>query len=155
MTVKRPPITNRMKIDALLFQAWRRYFPITCAICSEAIEPEQELDWDHTTPLALGGEHHYGNLRPLHRGCHRKKTSGTKATSAGSDIHKIAKANNRNRTEKFAVQKKEPTLLCPGGVPVVYGRCPKCGATERETCGQPAPPKGRKMQSRPFQKIVA
>ena len=77
-----------MKIDALL---WLAHYPFLCPICDEPIRSGDPIDWDHGHAWALGGEHSYSNIRPLHRACHRTKTSGTKATSAGSDIHKIAK----------------------------------------------------------------
>ena len=121
---KRKPITERMKIDALLHLISGNYgtdnftVPATgkyqlctevvtenfrsnstafvtffiCAVCFNPIRPGDEIDWDHGVPDGLGGAHDYRNIRPLHRACHRKKTFGTKATTAGSDIHMIAKA---------------------------------------------------------------
>lgn len=82
----RPPIPIRMKFDAIFHCAI-----VVCHICKDTLEPGQDIDWDHYIPFALGGEHHHENLRPVHRGCHRTKTFGRKATSAGSDIHAIAK----------------------------------------------------------------
>lgn len=137
---KRKAITERMKIDALLMAA--SHGAPLCT-CGEPIDPGQPIDWDHYTPLALSGDHHYTNLRPLHRDCHRKKTSGTKATSAGSDIHKIAKVK-RIAKGKMAVVKP---LACDCGVSP-NGKC-VCASGPRTKRKWP---KGRKMQSRPFPK---
>lgn len=101
--MKRKAITERMKVDCLLWHASLTPFPIRCAICREPIIPmerERGLEWDHIVPIALDGDHSYINLRPLHKECHRLKTSGSKATSAGSDIHMIAKANRIARGGK-------------------------------------------------------
>jgi 5-methylcytosine-specific restriction endonuclease McrA len=89
--VTRPPIPVRMKIDSLLFRAVLLGHPILCNVCHAKLSPGDVIEWDHYNPLALGGAHTWANLLPLHKACHRKKTSGTKATSAGSDIHTIAK----------------------------------------------------------------
>ena len=50
------------------------------------------FEFDHMTPLALGGRDDATNIEPLCKACHAKKTNGTKATCASGDIHKIAKA---------------------------------------------------------------
>lgn len=49
------------------------------------------FDIDHKHALALGGSDDDDNLWPLCEDCHRQKTSGTHATSAGSDINRVAK----------------------------------------------------------------
>src|SRR6478736_4135557 len=46
---------------------------------------------DHVIPLALGGADHIDNEQLLCVPCHRDKTVGRKATTAGSDIHTIRK----------------------------------------------------------------
>ena len=92
--MKRQAITESMKIDSLLFIASLTPFPIRCGVCREPIIPmerERGLEWDHHVPIALDGDHAFYNLRPLHKACHRLKTSGSKSTSYGSDIHAIAK----------------------------------------------------------------
>lgn len=44
-----------------------------CGICDKPIGPNQELTFDHTIPLARGGEHTIENLRPAHRACNAWK----------------------------------------------------------------------------------
>jgi 5-methylcytosine-specific restriction endonuclease McrA len=99
----RQAITEKMKVDSLLWHASMTPFPIRCGICKEPIIPmerEKGLEWDHIVALAFDGDHAFYNLRPLHKACHRLKTSGTKATTAGSDIHMTAKAKRIARGGK-------------------------------------------------------
>ncbi len=63
----------------------------TCPVCGKKLGPLDGLDWDHVQPVALGGTNDPENLQPLHKACHRLKTSGSKATSYGSDVFNIAK----------------------------------------------------------------
>lgn len=61
-----------------------------CAICGEPMRDGQRIDEEHSIPIALGGPAKPDRL--VHaEPCHRAKTSGTRATSAGSDVHAIAK----------------------------------------------------------------
>lgn len=139
---KRAKISERMKIDALLWMCADNVvvgFGVTCHVCSQPIFPGQPIDWDHYKPLALGGSHSYENLMPLHRDCHRKKTRGTGATTAGSDIGKISKERRIIRTQKFAVHK--PMDQADEALWSIGTAKPK-----RKF------PKGRKLQSRGFEK---
>jgi len=63
-----------------------------CHMCCEPINEAFQL-WEvsHPHPLALGGKDDDSNRAPAHKSCHRTRTFGTKATTAGSDIHAIAK----------------------------------------------------------------
>lgn len=129
MTARRKPITDKMKWQALLYR-----FAVPCVICKVSLGPKAEIEWDHFWPIALGGPDSYQAIRPLHKACHAKKTFGTKATTAGSDIHKIAK-DKRFAKGKMAVNK---------------------GAKKKLTAWSKrvrAWPKGRKMQSKGFVKI--
>jgi len=84
---KREPITADLKVQSLLFRA-----TVICPLCGADLMPGQEIEWDHQVPVALGGSHDFANIRPVHKRCHARKSFGSKATTAGSDIHKIAKA---------------------------------------------------------------
>lgn len=46
-----------------------------CHICGSAIQTRNHLNMDHVYPLARGGSHTYGNIRPSHRWCNQKKSS--------------------------------------------------------------------------------
>lgn len=61
-------------------------------------------EWDHITPLAMGGEDAIENLQPLHRACHRAKTDG--------DVTHIAKAKRMDQRE--AGIRRQPRSLIPG-----------------------------------------
>jgi HNH endonuclease len=122
--MKRKAITERMKIMAVLAR-----FNLPCWLCHNRIGPFDKVEWDHMVPLGLGGEHYFRNLAPVHKTCHDKKTRGTKATTAGSDIGKISKERRIIRECKFVVKKRKPGA-----------RKPKSSWPSR------------KMQSKPFQK---
>lgn len=87
--MKRPPISAKMKVDVALEQAggW-----VYCPLCAGPLRPEHPRILEHMTPHKFGGETDTENLRWVHKECAATKTNGTKATSAGGDIHKIAKA---------------------------------------------------------------
>ena len=79
-----------------------------CAICLIVpLNPE----WDHIQALELGGNNSTENFQALCKSCHEIKTHGSKATSAGSDIHKIAKARRIARGGKT---RKGPRLRSRG-----------------------------------------
>lgn len=73
MTEKRKAITEKMKIDTLLYLVLDSKNPICCPECKLALTPDDKLHWDHRHPHALGGGHNYLNLRPMHVACHKKK----------------------------------------------------------------------------------
>lgn len=63
-----------------------------CPVCGEKLGRLEDCEFDHEIALARGGEDSLTNLRAIHAvPCHLTKTSGTKATTRGSDIHEIAK----------------------------------------------------------------
>jgi hypothetical protein len=65
---------------------------IRCALCSGPLRPEDPRILEHLVPHELDGSSDAENLRWVHKECAAKKTNGSRATSAGGDIHKIAKA---------------------------------------------------------------
>ena len=75
-----------------------------CPLCGEKLGPLDGLDWDHETALALGGTDDETNLRAVHRACHRVKTSGNGASTAGTDIGKISKVKRitGKKADRFA-----------------------------------------------------
>lgn len=112
-----------MKFDAMLSRVevrmvYRDGVPflivgVFCTICDRRIVPGQRIHFDHIHCEGLGGKTTYQDLRPVHAekhgefACHRRKTSGTKATSAGSDVHMIAKTRP-DHADKFKVNKPPP-----------------------------------------------
>lgn len=82
-----------------------------CPLCGERLGALDNLDWDHIVPLGLGGADAPENMQAAHRQCHRVKTSGNPATSAGSDIHAIAKTKRLSADQEAfrrQVLAKEP-----------------------------------------------
>lgn len=106
---------------------------IPCFRCKAPLQvptgPNQ-VQREHIHELALGGPDIAVNCRFSHRACHAIVTNGRPATSAGSSKHRIAKANRME------------TLRAPDTDAAMIRRLKKRGPW----------PKGRKLQSRPFQK---
>jgi len=59
--------------------------------CGKRLGHISEIEFDHIHRSSGGGGDTPDNCRPLCKDCHRIKTGGTKATSAGSDTHMAAK----------------------------------------------------------------
>lgn len=73
-----------------------------CPLCGEKLGSIDNVEFDHAHALALGGADDLDNLRAAHIKCHAVKTFGTKATTAGSDIHAIAKGKRlKSKEEEF------------------------------------------------------
>ncbi len=77
---KRKAITLAMKIDTLL---WRS--TILCGVCRNILVPGDNVEFDHIHALVHGGEHNWGNLRPLHAECHKRKSARDVAAKAKGD----------------------------------------------------------------------
>lgn len=90
---ERRAMTTTFKLAVMVKQA-------RCPLCHERLGSLTEVDFDHSTPLALGGADDETNVVAVHRSCHRMKTSGTQATSAGSDIHAIAKSKRLTKAQE-------------------------------------------------------
>jgi hypothetical protein len=87
--MKRPSIPHRVMVNVAIEQAggW-----IRCALCTGPLRPEDPRILEHLVPHELDGSSDAENLRWVHKECAGRKTNGSRATSAGGDIHKIAKA---------------------------------------------------------------
>lgn len=48
-------------------------YGMTCWICRHPIADRGDLHMDHMIPLARGGKHAYGNIRPAHAACNMHK----------------------------------------------------------------------------------
>lgn len=86
--MKRPYISVKTKVSVAIEQA----MTIPCPICWFPLTANDDRVLEHMVPHRLGGSSEVENLRWVHKACAAKKTNGTKATSAGGDLHKIAKA---------------------------------------------------------------
>lgn len=87
--MKRRRLTLGDRVAILLLQA-------ICPRCKKPIAEEDgtipRFEWDHLHQLGLDGPDDVKNIRATHYDCHKVKTHGTKAASAGSDAHSRAKA---------------------------------------------------------------
>jgi 5-methylcytosine-specific restriction endonuclease McrA len=104
--MKRKAITDKMKLEGAI--CWGS---VVCTNCCIRFKFPREIEWDHFNPVAMGGRHDDSNIRPLCKECHKLKTFGSKATTAGSDIHKIAKVK---RIAKGGKTRKGPPMKSRG-----------------------------------------
>ena len=102
MTRRATTVANMREM--LLAQAAQSGHPIPCALCSHKILPGDKTIREHMHALGLGGFDVPDNWRLVHKPCARKKTIGTKATSAGSDTQLMAK--HRRLTGKNKPKRK-------------------------------------------------
>ena len=133
MTTPRKAITLKTKVAVLLTQA-------RCGCgCGEKLG--EAVVWDHTLAHALEGSDGPENIRCLRADCDKIVTNGTKATTAGSTKHTVAKVKRlRGKAGKCVV--------CDGvggSYGTCVGSCYACNGTGRK---KPE----RKRQSRKFQK---
>lgn len=75
---------------------------VRCPLCSLVLTSDEPRILEHLTPhatmVALGKDPDaIENLAYVHKPCADKKTYGTKATTAGSDAHAIAKGKRFDR----------------------------------------------------------
>ncbi len=90
-TPRRKSATAANVREMLLMQAYETGNPIICPLCYEPILPGDKTIREHMHALGLGGLDAPDNWRLVHKPCAARKTHGTKATTAGSDIQQIAK----------------------------------------------------------------
>ena len=113
--MKRRTLTAAQAREILIAQAARAGEPIPCPLCKGPLLPGQALIREHMHPLALGGADDDENSAYVHRGCARRKTIGTKATTAGSDVHAIAKGKRLRGETGNRPKRKIPSRPFPKG----------------------------------------
>ncbi len=62
-----------------------------CPKCGQPLGNVKGIDWHHPNELAISKDDSVENRSGMHKDCHAVVTNGTKATSAGSSKHKVAK----------------------------------------------------------------
>ncbi len=112
---KRKAIPVRVQVSVAIRQANMSAHTgfVRCPLCGRALTREQSRIPEHLTPhatmVALGNDpDDENNLAWVHAECAHKKTNGTKATTAGSDKHMIAKGKRLEiaRLAKSEVEKR-------------------------------------------------
>lgn len=97
---------TRRRHSASALMARLLEFDGKCACgCGQKVGGANGLEWDHITPLAMGGEDTIENLQPLTRMCHRAKTA--------TDKKHIAKAHRMQ--QRAAGISRQPKRPLPGG----------------------------------------
>lgn len=131
MARKRRQFLELETVETLLLQG----AVIICQRCGKPITLEdvraQNVQKEHKHEFELKGPDTPDNCCFSHaaRPCHAQVTHGTKATFAGSSRHRIAKANDSKRKDKFKVEKRAPRQrpLTPDRVSIPSQRCRGCG----------------------------
>lgn len=116
---------------------------IPCFRCRIAFTLEdvksKNIENEHLHEKGLGGPDEPGNRRFSHKAkpCHATVTHGNGATFAGTSRHKIAKATQPGRIEKFKVRKQALDADLVGELPP---KCRGCGEMREDcTCAPAAP----------------
>ena len=81
---------------------------IPCYRCKVPFALTDDIEREHVTELALGGLDEWTNAAYSHRACHHKVTFGTKATTAGSSIQRVAKVRRLQRKDKPKMKRPWP-----------------------------------------------
>lgn len=117
---KRPHIPVRVRVNVAISQA--EYGEIRCPLCHTGLAAMDDWILEHMVPHELGGASDETNLRYVHKECALSKTNGTKATSAGGDLHKIAKSKRLKRGHEKHVANVLGKHAEPDEATVVYRR---------------------------------
>ena len=123
-------LTERQVIFVLIEQG----VTIPCHQCRVAFRDGDEIEREHLHALALGGTDTLDNMRFSHKDCHKTETNGTKATTAGSTKHVVAKVKR--------IAKKNEGRAAPNSLRVTP-------STEPPRAREGGSPK-RKIQNRGF-----
>lgn len=136
--MKRPAIPMRVKLDVVIRQEGR------CACgCGQKLGSLAETEFDHVPALCFRDfDKKAGEFDPPANDptrifakrveCHRQKTSGTKATSAGSDIHMQAKIDRLTGRTKAKAKRSWPKQVMPGGRDSAWKKPMHGGAVRRD-----------------------
>jgi hypothetical protein len=117
---------------------------IPCRCCGQPITERDILtgnvEKEHIHEVALGGPDIPDNCAFSHKAkpCHATVTHGNGATFAGSSRHKIKKATDPERIEKFKVNKTPLTADAVGEPPQ---KCRRCGEMTEDCICPPPPPR--------------
>jgi 5-methylcytosine-specific restriction endonuclease McrA len=99
MKSKRPPITARMKVNALLHRVHLQFGEyLKCAISGEDMKPDDPVEFDHTHALVHSGGHSWDALRPVLKVPHQRKSK--------RDMRDAAHVKRLRRREKSRPSKK-------------------------------------------------
>lgn len=140
---------RKFKEWEVLLTAVRQGGIIPCRCCEQPITEQDILsgnvEKEHIHERGLDGPDDPYNCAYSHAAppCHATVTHGNGATWAGSSRHKIAKATEPERIEKFRVRKDPPKprekKLDADRVSLPSGRCRGCGGPPGECSCAPKP----------------
>jgi 5-methylcytosine-specific restriction endonuclease McrA len=71
--MKRYAARRGSQVDRVSYEVIVAVHGMICHLCKLPIMTRADLQMDHVIPLARGGSHTYGNIRPSHGLCNRRK----------------------------------------------------------------------------------
>lgn len=89
------PVSRKMAVDCLLYRLRVDWVYLECGICVKALNPGDNIQFDHIHAIVHEGPHEYENLRPVHAECHKTKTKAD--VQANAKIKRIAKGGRKRR----------------------------------------------------------
>lgn len=72
--MKRHALKRGSEVESVDYEVILAEFGMVCHICGGQIASLAKLHMDHVVPLARGGTHTYGNIRPAHAYCNQRKS---------------------------------------------------------------------------------
>lgn len=94
------PISRKMAIDCILHR-----IPgyVNCGICTIALRPGDDIQFDHIHACVFKGPHEYENLRPVHAHCHKAKTA--RDVKDNAKVKRLANPKTSKRPMKSSGRK--------------------------------------------------
>jgi 5-methylcytosine-specific restriction endonuclease McrA len=94
------PISRKMAVDCLLDRFLSVGAVIECSVCKVVFQSGDNIQFDHIHSDAMGGEHSYKNLRPVHYDpCHKQKSA--KDVAALAKVKRIISGGRKKRGPKL------------------------------------------------------
>jgi|ERR1043166_187542 5-methylcytosine-specific restriction endonuclease McrA len=110
--VKRPRITDRMKVDCLLARVHMQFGAhLKCALSGEDMKPGDPVEFDHTHALVHQGGHSWEALRPVLREPHKKKSKRDVRDAA--HVARLRGSKHKRRPKRQIHSSRFPTTSRP------------------------------------------
>jgi hypothetical protein len=101
MTSKRAEFSQKTKLEAMARYLRCPGVPEKQRKCGKPFGRLEDIRFDHVAAETFTHDNSPENCRPLCQECHDLKTFGSRATSAGSDVHMAAKGRRlRGETKR-------------------------------------------------------
>ena len=92
------PVQTRREVLAAWEESDRR-----CALCGDAVDPDERVAVDHIVPVSRGGSHDLANLRVTHARCNIRR--GNTVWEHGTDLRRISVHQDSERAGGLEMDK--------------------------------------------------